>query len=89
MLRHSPCILGWPQTHCVADVILNNFKTSVILFPSHPELRTKPKAHELVPTPFVILSFFKKKIYLLLYLSTLKLSSDAPEEGVRSHYGWL
>jgi hypothetical protein len=28
------------------------------------------------------------KIYLL-YISTLYLSSDTPEEGVRSHYGWL
>jgi hypothetical protein len=26
---------------------------------------------------------------LLLYVSTLSLSSDTPEEGVRSHYGWL
>jgi hypothetical protein len=32
--------------------------------------------------------FFKKN-YLLLYISTLLLSSDAPEEGVRSYYGWL
>ena len=29
------------------------------------------------------------KIYLLLYISTLQLSSDTPEEGVRSHYRWL
>jgi hypothetical protein len=29
------------------------------------------------------------KIYLLLYVSTLLLSSDAPEEGIRSHYEWL
>jgi hypothetical protein len=26
------------------------------------------------------------KVYLLLYISTLKLTSDVPEE---SHYGWL
>ena len=32
--------------------------------------------------------FFKRFIYLL-YVSTLQLSSDAPEEGVRSHYRWL
>jgi hypothetical protein len=31
---------------------------------------------------------FKKIIYLL-YASTLWLSSDAPEEGIRPHYGWL
>jgi hypothetical protein len=27
------------------------------------------------------------KIYLL-YVSTLWLSSDTPEQGIRSHYGW-
>jgi hypothetical protein len=32
---------------------------------------------------------FLFKIYLLLYPSTLKLSSDAPEEAVRYHYEWL
>jgi hypothetical protein len=40
---------------------------------------------------FVVVLFFKK-IYLfiyLLYLSTPYLSSDTPEEGVRSHYIWL
>ena len=26
---------------------------------------------------------------VLLYVSTLQLSSDTPEEGVRSHYRWL
>jgi hypothetical protein len=42
--------------------------------------------HELGPGSL----FFKKKdlfIYLL-YVSTLKLSSDAPEEGIGSHYRW-
>ena len=29
------------------------------------------------------------KIYLLLYISTLYLFSDIPEEGIRSHYRWL
>jgi hypothetical protein len=29
------------------------------------------------------------KIYLLLYISTLHLTLDTLEEGVRSHYGWL
>jgi hypothetical protein len=33
-------------------------------------------------------NFFFLKIYLL-YVSTLKLSSDTPEEGARSRYGWL
>jgi len=34
------------------------------------------------------LFFFFLKIYLL-YISTLLLSSDTPEEGIRSHYRWL
>jgi hypothetical protein len=33
-------------------------------------------------------TFFFRFIYLL-YVSTLLLSSDTPEEGVRSRYGWL
>jgi hypothetical protein len=39
--------------------------------------------------PFLFFSFlfFFLKIYLLLHISTL--SSDTPEEGVRSHYGCL
>jgi hypothetical protein len=32
--------------------------------------------------------FFKKRIYFM-YVSTLSMSSDTPEEGVRSHYRWL
>ena len=32
--------------------------------------------------------FFKKKIYFM-YRSTLQLSLDTPEEGIRSHYRWL
>jgi hypothetical protein len=35
----------------------------------------------------ILLFFFK--IYLLSEMSTLLLSSDNPEEDVRSHYGWL
>lgn len=36
--------------------------------------------------------FFLKIDYLFIYspyMSTLQLSSDTPEKGVRSHYGWL
>ena len=29
------------------------------------------------------------KIHSLFYVSTLQLSSDTPEEGIRSHYRWL
>jgi hypothetical protein len=31
----------------------------------------------------------KPKIYLLLYISTLYLSSDTPEEGVQSYLLWV
>ena len=33
-------------------------------------------------------AFFFLKIYLF-YMSTLLLSSDIPEEGIRSNYRWL
>jgi hypothetical protein len=33
--------------------------------------------------------FFKKRFVYLLYVSTLLLSSDTPEEGVRSRFRWL
>jgi hypothetical protein len=34
-------------------------------------------------------SYFIYLFIHLLYVSTLQLSSDTPEEGIRSHYGWL
>jgi hypothetical protein len=37
----------------------------------------------------VVTPHFKKRFIDLLYESTLWLSSDTPEEGVRSYYGWL
>ena len=36
-----------------------------------------------------LLSLAQRFYLLLLYISTLKLTSDAPEEGLRSYYGWL
>ena len=38
---------------------------------------------------FSFFFFFLDLFIYLLYVSTLWLSSDTPEEGVRSHYGWL
>jgi hypothetical protein len=35
---------------------------------------------------FVFLNFLLK---IYFYVSTLLLSSDTPEEGIRSHYRWL
>jgi hypothetical protein len=35
-----------------------------------------------------ILIFFKRCIYLM-YLNTLSLSTNTPEEGIGSHYRWL
>jgi hypothetical protein len=40
----------------------------------------------LVLLGLVFFFFFFFKIYLFIIC---KLSSDTPEEGVRSHYGWL
>jgi hypothetical protein len=31
----------------------------------------------------------KERFIYLFYMSTLLLSSDIPEEGIRSHYRWL
>jgi hypothetical protein len=39
-----------------------------------------------------ILVFFKNIIFIhlfIFYVSTLQLSSDTPEEDIRSHYRWL
>jgi hypothetical protein len=52
----------------------------------HVNLRSA-KVHE--GTLFPTLSFFLKDFIYLLYISTLSLSSDTPEEGVRFCYGWL
>jgi hypothetical protein len=30
-----------------------------------------------------------KKIIYCMYMCILSISSDTPEEGIRSHYGWL
>ena len=38
---------------------------------------------------FLFFSFANGFLKLLLYMSTVLLSSDTPEEGVRSHYGLL
>ena len=45
-----------------------------------------PLLSEIQPCSFQP-SFLFLKIFL--YMSTLQLYSDTPEEGVRSHYGWL
>jgi hypothetical protein len=39
--------------------------------------------------PTVYLFFFFLRFIYFMYVSTLSLSSDTPEEGIRSHYGWL
>jgi hypothetical protein len=39
--------------------------------------------------PLNVFFFFFFKDLFIIYVSTLKLSSDTPEEEVRSHYGWL
>jgi hypothetical protein len=62
--------------HVVAGIWTPDLrKSSRVLLPTEP-------SHQ---PPF----FFFLKIYLLLHVSTLKLSSDTTEEGVRSYYRWL
>jgi hypothetical protein len=34
-------------------------------------------------------TFFLKRVIYFMYVSTLSLSSDTPEEGIRSHYRWF
>jgi hypothetical protein len=36
-----------------------------------------------------VLNDFLKRIFDFMHMSTLSLSSDTPEEGIRSHYRWL
>ena len=38
---------------------------------------------------FYILEFFKFLFICFMYAGILSLSSDTPEEGIRSHYRWL
>jgi len=41
------------------------------------------------PLELVFLVWFFLRFIYLLYLNTLSLSSDTPEEGIGSHYRWL
>jgi hypothetical protein len=43
----------------------------------------------LIEVSFVLNTYFLYYYYYLLSVSTLYLSSDTPEEGIRSHYRWL
>jgi hypothetical protein len=38
---------------------------------------------------FHIISFVKELLIYFMNMGTLQLSSDTPEEGIRSHYRWL
>jgi hypothetical protein len=39
--------------------------------------------------PTLFFFFFFKRIIYCIYVSTLQLSSDTPEEAIGSHYRWL
>jgi len=55
-------------------------------------LKTKEKYQEKceykVEVFSILILFFKRFIYFM-FMSTLSLSSDTPEKGIRSHYRWL
>ena len=38
---------------------------------------------------FNLATLKKKDLFIFIYMSTLSLSSDTPEEHIRSHYRWL
>jgi hypothetical protein len=38
---------------------------------------------------FLLLLLLLLRFIYFMYMSTLSLSSDTPEEGIRSHYRWL
>jgi hypothetical protein len=68
-----PAPSGWPHSLRPKDLFIIIHKYTAAVF------RHTRRGHQIsVP-----------KIYLLLYISTLLLSSDTLEEGIRSHYGWL
>jgi hypothetical protein len=52
-------------------------------------LNFRTSAHSGQPRSLSSCSLRPKDLFLLLYISTPYLTSDAPEKGVRSHYGWL
>jgi hypothetical protein len=39
--------------------------------------------------PFPFFFFFKDLVIYFMYVGTLSLSSDTPEDSIRSHYRWL
>lgn len=91
ILRQSPCILGWSQTHCVADVILNNFKTCYFCPPS-PELRTEPrtywaKPHLLLFCLFYLFIFLTSDSPHFYLLKGKSPGSFSPEDGPRPQPG--
>jgi hypothetical protein len=57
--------------------------------PSHQPRRNSFKAivAVIIFAFYFVLFIYFFKIYLLM--STLSLSSDTPEEGIKSHYRWL
>jgi hypothetical protein len=70
---------GYPGTHFVDQAGL--------------ELRDSPASASQVlglkvcaTTPGYFLTFLKDLFIYFMYVSTLSLSSDTPEEGIRSHY---
>jgi hypothetical protein len=72
------------------DEIKNQFEIEVRLFSRPGETEHSFTLHTR-ETFFFFFSFFKKSCLFIyfMYMSTLQLSSDTPEEGIGSHYRWL
>ena len=87
----SVCLFGWVWFFetgflCVALAVLG-----LTCGPGWPRTHRDPPASAsgVLELKAYNNSFFKKRIIYLLFVSTLSLSSDTPEEGVRPHYRWL
>jgi hypothetical protein len=75
------CSPGWPPVHSVVKADAE----PLVLLPLPPECWD----YVCVLTSALLVLVFKDLFIYFMYMSTPLLSSDTPEEGVRSHYQWL
>jgi len=88
---------GFSKCHAISEIICSwQNHTSARAWGKSRSAAVDSQKQPHIPTPGIkmkscsynisVVFFFK--IYLF-YISTLSLSSDTPEEGIRPHYGWL
>jgi hypothetical protein len=100
-LKHTALEEDWssvPGTH--TKQLYLSFQQLLLASVGHVHSRACARAHTHTQThthrhtsnnklDSVVNTCFFFIIYLFIYLSTLELSSDTPEEGIRSHYRCL